>query len=624
MKKLYFALMLTLALLALTIVVGAKDISIEANETIIIEANDQNTYFMPSFVSPTCVKLLVEAGSSIKYMKDGVLAPIEDSLTIDLTGYETTDKNGEKCYIYSVYELGIETPLTFYFANSLPSVHITTTKGADNIIQYNGKDDEAEIFIVNKDGTFEYSESFGEFSELKVRGNTTDDYAKKPFRIKLGHKTLLFGMSNDRSWVLLANYLDQSLIRNNVMYQIAKILGMDMCDFRSVDLFIDGEYYGIYLLCEKVEIDNGRVNIHDLEEETELLNGEFSKNATTVTSGTLIDNTILTEYRYVEGIVNPEDITGGYLIELDNNYYRDELCYFVTENNSHYVIKSPEYASREQVEYIAGLFAEMEEAIMSSNGINRLGKHYTEYIELDTFVYAYIIAELGRNYDAGSSSMYFYKDRDVDGQLSKIQKGPLWDCDNTLGNIHKNGASSTEGYWAKERSIWAGLTAKADFNQRVTEVFTALYTDLFDMIDKGGFIEQQYKDLGSSVVMERARWRSNDYTYWPTYYDGTHYDRWQPAPVFNFVSEYSNGVDGDNSTVIGYLCEHIEARANWLATEWGCDVALRERVLNDPPQETLQEDNTMVIIIVAVASLVAVGAVVAVIIIVKKRKSHIV
>ncbi|MBR2444868.1 MAG: CotH kinase family protein [Clostridia bacterium] len=618
MKKLYFFLMMIITVLSLTAVISATGISIEANDTVTIESNDGYIYYVPSFVSPNSVKLNVP--SNIKYQKDGAYVALENGTTLDLTGYEAQDENCVKCYKLTVFDLGAERQLTFYFASSLPSMHVETSRDAENMIEYNGKDKESEIFIVNKNGTYEYKETLGELSEIKVRGNTTNSYAKKPFAIKLGHKSPLFGMSNDRSWVLLANYLDQSLLRNSTMYQIAKILGMDMCDFRSVDLYINGEYYGVYLLCEKVEIDNGRVNIYDLEEETELLNPEFNENPITATGGTLIDNSILTEYSYIDGVVNPVDITGGYLIELDNNYYKDERCYFVTENGSHYVIKSPEYASREQVEYIAGIFAEMEEAIMSSNGKNRFGKHYTEYIELDTFVYAYIIAELGRNYDAGSSSMYFYKDKDIDGVYSKIQKGPLWDCDNTLGNIHKNGASSTEGYWAKNRSIWAGLTAKDDFNKRVTEVFTLLYNDLFDMIDKGGFIEAQVKDLGTSVDMERSRWKSNNYTYWPTYYDGTHYDRWQSAPVFNFVSEYSNGVDGDNSTVIGYFCEHIENRANWLATEWGCQVTLRERVLNDPPIDTAPNDNTALIVVIVCASSVVVAVAVVVAILVMKKK----
>ena len=269
------------------------------------------------------------------------------------------------------------------------------------------------------------------------------------------------------------------------------------------------------------------------------------------------------------------------MIELDNNYWQYELCYFVTNNGNHYVVKSPEYASKAQVEYIARLFAEMEEAIMSPSGKNNLDKHYTEYVDLDSFVYAYIVAELGRNYDAGSSSMYFYKDKDVNGVTSKIVKGPLWDCDNTLGNFNKKNASSPEGYWAKDRSIWKGLNEKEEFRSRVKTVFENAYNQIFDMIDNGGFVSVEAKYIGTSINMERIRWKSNSYSTWPMYYvyKDVHYDTWQGdwAPCFNFFETYSDGVDENATTTIGFLCEHIEKRVNWLATDWKCNVALRER-----------------------------------------------
>ena len=635
MKKIYLVLSLIFIMFMLTLTISASDMYIDAGENVQIVANE-NVFYLPSHISPYNVKIDFFSGSPCKYENtNGEIVKLESG-SFDLTPYKKSDNT----YVLKTYDLGIETIYVFYFGSSLPSMFVETTKGAENIISRNGEDEESLITIFKSNGTLEYKDT--EFSEIKVRGNTTNSYAKKPFQIKLENKQSLFGMAQGKNWILLANYLDQSLIRNSIMFRLAELLGMKSSDFQSIDLYIDGQYYGIYLLCEKVQVSKSRVDIFDLEKATDLLNPTYKDSATKVTSGKLIDETILVEYSYVEGVVNPTDITGGYLIELDNNYYKNELCYFKTENNA-YVLKSPEYASKEQVEYIARLFAEMEEAIMSADGKNSIGKHYSEYIDIDSFVYAYIIAEYSRNYDAGSSSMYFYKDIDVNGTQSKIFKGPLWDCDNTLGNILKNGASNTEGFWAKNRSIWAGLTKKAEFNQKVTEEFARLYDSIIDMISAGGYVESLVKELGSSIEMERNRWRSNDYTYWPLYYDGIHYDRWQSSQVFNFVKDYSNGIDGDDGTVIGYLCEHMENRANYLATEWGCNVELRERVLNseedvtpnptpdptpnpDQSQGTENNDgnngnNNTVLVIVCVASiLVALCAIVALIVVIKKKK----
>ncbi|MBO5262175.1 MAG: CotH kinase family protein [Clostridia bacterium] len=575
MKKVFVLFALIFSIMALTLAVGAADVAVEADDQRIFNAEGES-FYLPSYVSPSSVKLVHDGTKKITYKNaEGEVASLPSGTVLDLTPFKTTVPSGQEFYMLTTYTNGSAKILVFNFANNLPSIHIETTLGRDTITANNSKDTMTKITIINKDGSYEYADS-SKNSEIKVRGNATKAYAKKPFQIKLNQKTDLYGMGESRTWILLANYDDQSLIRNNIMYKIGELLGMHTCEFRNVDIYLDGQYYGVYLLCEKVSISSSRVNILELEKLNDELNSSYKQSAVKVTTG--IPNTVITEYAYVDGVINPSDITGGYLIELDNNYWQGELCYFITSYGSHYVVKSPEYASKEQVEYIATLFGEMEEAIMSSNGYNRLGKHYSEYADIDSLVYAYIVAEFSRNYDAGSSSMYFYKDADKNGEYSKIVKGPLWDCDNTLGNIHKNGASSPEGYWARNRSIWAGLTKHSEFNSLVTKELAKVYDEIFDMIDVGGFVYQQVEDMGQSIFMERSRWNSDNYSKWPLYYDGVHYDRWQSAPVFNFVDGYySYNLDKDDSTVIGYLCEHIEARLNWLAQEWGCDVELRER-----------------------------------------------
>lgn len=584
MKKIYFWVVFILAFILMALSISAFDIAVE-DENGNVYHHDSYTFYLPSHIKPESIKLILGEDKTLSI--GGVSV---NGTSVDISSYALKTDNGA-IYIVPVMFDGYDSFLNFRFATSLPSVYVQTSLSEEYIIKYAYKDTGAHTTIINENGSIEFEDVSGN-SEFKIRGNTTRDYAKKPFQLKLSQKSDIFGMGKSKTWILLANYLDQSLIRNSIMYEIGKYLGMQTSNFTSVDLYINGNYYGIYLLCEKVQISSTRLDIHELEKDNDELNSTYKQFATSVTSGELIDSTILTEYRYIEGVKNPSDITGGYLIELDNNYYKDELCYFVTENGNHYVIKSPEYASREEVEYIARLFAEMEEAIMSGNGYNRLGKHYTEYIDIDSFAAAYIVAELGRNFDAGSSSMYFYKDKDVDGKTSKIFKGPLWDCDNTLGNIHKNGASSIEGYWAGARSIWSGLTKKSDFNRLVKEKFESAYDFIFDMIDKGGFVDKQVEELGDSIYMEQKRWGSNDYSKWPLYYDGTHYDKWQSSQVFNFASVYSQGNNEDESTVIGYLCEHIENRTNWLATEWNCDVTLRQRSFTVPviPEPTPDDE----------------------------------
>ena len=562
MKKALLTISFALTILvAFTIACTAVTV-IDSNENKYMPTSD-NVFFLPSHVKPNNV-ILEENANEIK---------------VNLTSNKIADKNGNEAYQYDFDGVSY----TFYFANNLPSIYVTTSISLEQILGSPRKrDKEAKMFITDKDGASFYYDYGDTRSEIKVRGNTTDDYKKQPFQIKLNKKHNLFGMGEAKTWVLLANYLDQSNIRNSVMYKIGEFLGIKTCSFQSVDLYLNGEYYGIYLLCEKVQIHPQRVDIFDLEKENELLNPDNGGFTRRKTSGDLIDETIIVEYQYVRNMTNPADISGGYLVELDNNYYKDEKCYFKTSNGNAYVIKSPELASQEQVEYIARVFAEMEEAIYSPTGKNRKGIHYSQYVDVKSLAHAYILQELGRNWDSGSSSMYFYKDRDINGEFTKIVKGPLWDCDNTLGNMLKGDADNPEGYWAKNRKLWSGLTQHDYFNYIVAKEFARIYPYLIEMTEDDGYISLLVKEIGSSIVMERARWNSDNCELWPMYgdyvYPGVHYDDWQSSQTFQFINgKYSNGIDNDETTVIGYLKTHLISRSNWLKSEWQYDEN------NEPP-----------------------------------------
>ena len=519
---------------------------------------DEKVFYLPSHIKP----------SSVSFEQNGNVS------VIDLTSLKTTDAKGNEVYKYNVFGA----TFTFYFANNLPSIYVTTSVPIGNLLSdKSNRDKGAKMSITDNDGYNYYLDNADTTSEIKMRGNATANNKKPPFQIKLSQKHDLFGMGAAKTWILLANYTDQSLIRNSVMYKIGEILGIKTCENRSVDLYVNGEYYGVYLLSEKVQIHTERVDIYDLEKENELLNPNNQGFTRRKTSGTLIDETIITEYQYVRNMVNPSDISGGYLVELDNNYYDGEKCYFKTANGNAYVIKSPELASQEQVEYIARVFAEMEEAIYSPTGKNSKGIHFSQYIDVESLAFGYILQEYGRNWDSGSSSLYFYKDRDVDGKYTKIVKGPLWDCDNTLGNMVKlrsgDPGNNPETYWSRGSQLWKGLVQHDYFNYVVSKTFARIYPELIKLTEDGGFISQLVDDIGTSIVMDIERWDRDDYSKWPMYSDyvfpGVHADTWQSGQVFQFIDgAYSNGVDNDETTVIGYLNTYIIRRANWLRSEW--------------------------------------------------------
>ena len=619
MKRIIFLLVFIISIVSLSLTIsGAElELGVQLDNDVIIKATD-NVIYLPSYVDITNVKFVYKQTTNQVTLSS---KPFASGDSVDLSYYLKRDPNSRATY----YELTFmeqsqpipEDKVYVYKSNNLPAIFIDSSIGINKLVNDNITDPNTTLSIVDKNGG-SYVNTTG--TEIRVRGNSTPTYAKKPFQIKFQTKTDLFGMGKAKTWILLANYLDQSYIRNSIMYRLAKLMGMNASDFQNVEVFIDGEYQGVYLLCEKVNINSNRVDIHELEDDNELLNvgyGDSLMSKTeTVTSGAFIEENAISEYKYVKDLVNPEDITGGYLIELDNNNKgnRSEFgSYFITKTEKSenlYVIKSPEYCSKEQVEYIAKLFAEMEEAMASENGINSKGKHYSYYMDIDSFAVAYIMAELGRNYDAGGASIYFYKDKDVNGELSKIVKGPLWDCDNVLGNIHRGDAQVQTTMWAKNRTPWDMLTQHSDFNQRVKEKFEIAYDLIYDMLDKDGFIDQQINEIGYSAKMDRLRWHQGDDEQWPLYADGTlHWFNQKSSKAFPVYKTYTDYMNNTNDTAVGYLCLTLEQRTNYLVNAWGCEVEVRHRVYNDqlpeidnttpsqpvvpnPPQDTPQEPDT--------------------------------
>lgn len=129
---------------------------------------------------------------------------------------------------------------------------------------------------------------------------------------------------------------------------------------------------------------------------------------------------------------NPDDITGGYLLEFDDYRYYSEPSGFVTKRGQRVTIKSPENASREQVAYIKGFVEDMEEAIYSETGYNSKRKYYTDYIDAQAAAKFYLLQELAVNVDAGRNSCYFGRIRIKPETVSSIQaqRGtgmPGWD-----------------------------------------------------------------------------------------------------------------------------------------------------------------------------------------------------
>ena len=312
----------------------------------------------------------------------------------------------------------------------------------------------------------------GELSQLKARGNTTFNYPKKPYQFRLKEKASLCGMSSAKTWVLLANWLDVSLLRNQIVLDISRAVGLRYAvGCEQTDVWINGSYQGLYLLTETIQIGRGRVDITDLEKATEEANdglpdpGEMDKKRR---EGYKM-------FRSYPSVQDPEDITGGYIMNIEKNYrmLRDDAVGFRTENMLNIRIREPDYPSTAQVAYLGGLIRETEHALLAEDGIApETGKAYDEYLDVDSFARKFLIEDWCKNYDAMCGSQYLYKDSDRVDPL--IYAGPAWDYDLSFGNMWDKGYLTTASYLAnfqQDNNIYWLLYRQDGFRERLSQVW---------------------------------------------------------------------------------------------------------------------------------------------------------
>lgn len=323
---------------------------------------------------------------------------------------------------------GIEYSLYVIYGSDIPTIHITTRSGSMEKVYEDITYKEPGYAVVLSEGEVVCE---GELAHIKGRGNYTWTRRKRPFNIKFKKKQNLFDMGAAKKWTLLANYLDDTMLKNKLGYDLAEKVGLQFSpQSQLVDLYIDGEYIGNYTLSESIEVQESRVDITDLEELNELANPETDLD--TLEPGGVRGADSYLEFgssKWVELPNDPEVISGGYLLEFElDARYDEELCGFVSEYGQTINLKSPEHASKAQVEYISSYYQEFEDAVLSGDGRNALGKHYSEYIDVESFAKMYVFQEYVKNLDAGLSSFYVYKE--VGGCMTA---GAVWDLDSAFG-----------------------------------------------------------------------------------------------------------------------------------------------------------------------------------------------
>lgn len=481
--------------------------TVDGHQITLTEKDGAKYLFLPASADLTKLSLTVTTTPvSDKVLLTGDKGAAYLQGTVDLTAVAAANADGYREITASVGKG--KQPLTFRVmqASELPALYLTSKDAANEGLSYVDADKshvvkDAQMELIAADGTSIYN---GGLTQLKARGNSTFTYAeKKSYQIKLAEPSDLLGKQEQvKTWVLLASYFDATQMHDKLIKDLAAELGLPYtasCDW--VNLYYDGEYRGIYLLSEKNSVGETSVAITDMEQAYEQLNGGYGTDMTTAQA----ENSYGQQYQYTKDLTEPENITGGYLIELNHNMW-DEASGFKTRQGVAFNVKSPEWCGDSAMKYISEYYQAFEDAVYATDdtgaytGYNAsTGKYFYDYVDMDSLVKVFLLQELSLNCDGFISSVYFYKDAD-----GKMFAGPIWDQDMTFGTgWTKTNAADIEDY----HYLAKALIQIPAFKTAVVEYYSSTFAPAVrEWLGNNGTIAHQYSLLKNSAAMNYTLW----------------------------------------------------------------------------------------------------------------------
>lgn len=515
-----------------------------------------------------------EINLMIPYLHDFKLIPeftTNDGAEVTVDGVEQTSGKTEvdfsKPVTYTVTSGGVSREYVVNITNTgLPVVVINQSESGDfsevktggflgigakvvnRFVDFmiRGKDtdwvNDDRLVIYNADGSINLPAAT---CGVRLRGNTTQEYPKKPFAIKFNTKQTVLGLPAHKRWVLLANWLDHSMIRNTVAFDVAHAIekawksgtigrGIPWnVHGQNVELVVDGHHVGNYYLCEQIKIGSERLDIQ----------APF------------------------EDVRNPTFETCGYLLEIDNNY--DEINKFITKHYSVPFMFKDEVGDNSIFNAVQAKVQRIEDNIYS-------GDFSAAYADLDinSVIAQWFVWELTMNHEfLDPRSVYYF----MDGN-NKLSAGPVWDFDRaTFQNVENAQAQGSSGDRLKPYDKWicwsaspkAGLTSKEQlqdatpcvwypklvtdpiYQLTVQERWKVVYPYLQSVVNE---IRKLGTDLARSYEVNNTMWpttkaaiqkHKNNFTDWSGDENIASYEE----VIENFVTVYGRRLEGMNSLI---------------------------------------------------------------------------
>ena len=362
---------------------------------------------------------------------------------------------------------------TFLKSENVSAMHINTESGnMDYIHSQKGNEESGEINLYNADGEIDYK---GSLEAINGRGNNTwESFDKKPYSIKLTNEADLLGLGKAQKWILLANADDPSNMRNKIVYEFAEQIGLEYSpDTGWVDLYLNGEYAGLYLLSERNEIHNERVNISE---------------------------------------------TDSFLVSLEreDRLEAQGYSYITTNQKQDLRIHYPANPKADELLKLTDFWQSVENAIISEDGIDsKTGKSWDELIDLESWTRKYLVEEIFGSGDACYISQFFYCD--FSAASAKIKAGPVWDFDHSIGTevawellepntLYANRLKVKDGY---DTPWFYSLCKKDAFYNRVTEIYESEFLPLLEK-NFSQTLKEYALHIGKASSLNQIRWDINE------------------------------------------------------------------------------------------------------------------
>lgn len=424
-----------------------------------------------------------------------------------------------------------EPPLSTSLSSNLPLV-IIDTNGA-------GIPDEPKILahmgiIDNGPGQRNtITDAFNDYDGtigIERRGSSSQSFPKLSYAVELRNpdgtdlSASILGLPEEEDWILHGPYSDKSLMRNYLIFTLANRMGGYHSRTRYVEVVLNGDYRGVYVLMERIKRDKNRVAISKLNPDE----------------------------------IIGDDLTGGYIIKIDkvggaqvDGWFSDIPPRPGLDQRVYYQYHYPKPSDivPEQQAYIQGVVEQFEEVMLRSD-FNDPVSGYTQYIDVPSAIDFYILNEISRNVDGYRLSTFLHKEKDSIGG-GKLVFGPIWDFNLAFGNADYYGGGEPQGFQTESGVPdfdgfqppfwWEKLWTDSTFNAHVQTRWTALRQTILHTDSLIAHI-----DANAALLQEAS---------------GRNFNRW---PIFGTYVWPNRFVGNSYGEEVDYLRRWIRQRMGWI------------------------------------------------------------